>query len=37
LRDYLDNINKSRKKRTRVYADEEFVPEEEAAPKTAPD
>jgi hypothetical protein len=37
LQDYLDNISKSRKKRTRVYADEEFAPGEEAAPKTAPD
>jgi hypothetical protein len=37
LRDYLDDISKSRKKRTRVYADEEFAPGEAAAPKTAPD
>jgi hypothetical protein len=37
LQDYLDNISKSRKKRTRVYADEEFAPGEAAAPKTAPD
>jgi hypothetical protein len=37
LRDYLDDISKSRKKRTRVYADEEFASGEAAAPKTAPD
>jgi hypothetical protein len=37
LRDYLDNISKSCKKRTRVYADEEFTPGEAAAPKTTPD
>jgi hypothetical protein len=37
LRDYLDNISKLRKKRTRVYADEEFAPEKEAVLKTAPD
>jgi hypothetical protein len=37
LRDYLNNISKSCKKRTRVYADEEFASGEEAAPKTTPD
>jgi hypothetical protein len=37
LRDYLNNISKSRKKRIRVYADEEFTPGKKTAPKTAPD
>jgi hypothetical protein len=37
LRDYLDNISKSRKKRTKVYTGEEFASGKEAAPKTAPD
>ena len=35
MRDYLDNTNKSRKKRIRVYVDNEFAPREEAAPKNA--
>ena len=34
--DYLDNINKSRRKRARIYVDNEFAPEEEKAPKNAP-
>ena len=36
MRDYLDNINKSRRKRERIYLDNEFAPEEEEAPKNAP-
>lgn len=32
----MDDVNKSRRKRIRVYVDDEFAPGEEEAPKSAP-